>query len=289
MDDEPVDRNPQSLPADLERYIFEMLAVSWPVSIPTLVLVAARVKEWLEPLLYRTLVIGGCSPIDGLPHCNFDTFRLLATERSSLHRDSVRNIIVKGMRRSDLKTILTAFVGVVGINFEASIGPRNHRYLGNLPLRSLYLAACDFVEMAKIDPLQYSCFVNISHLELFEFEVLEYAEGVTYTALAALPRLTHLSFIDCHSVPPFCAQLLDTCQGLCALVLPNILEGEVVSDIVDPRFVAMSLGDYAADWQRGILLGDDYWARADTFIAKRISRELPRDAFYLNDSVDGNE
>ncbi|KAJ7887662.1 hypothetical protein B0H14DRAFT_3430691 [Mycena olivaceomarginata] len=41
------------LPAELEREVFEICSLSRPVSIPTLMLIAKRVKEWIEPLLYR--------------------------------------------------------------------------------------------------------------------------------------------------------------------------------------------------------------------------------------------
>ncbi|KAJ7460262.1 hypothetical protein FB451DRAFT_1563344 [Mycena latifolia] len=34
----------------------------------------------------------------------------------------------------------------------------------------------------------------------------------------------------------------------------------------DPRFVMMLLEHYTQDWQRGILTGNDYWSRADSFI-----------------------
>ncbi|KAJ6574558.1 hypothetical protein B0H19DRAFT_1254249 [Mycena capillaripes] len=47
------------LPPELERKIFEICTYAQPVSIPNLMLVAARVKEWLEPLLYVTIVVEG--------------------------------------------------------------------------------------------------------------------------------------------------------------------------------------------------------------------------------------
>ncbi|KAJ7182416.1 hypothetical protein C8R43DRAFT_940572 [Mycena crocata] len=250
-----------------------MLAVSRPVSIPMLMLVAARVKEW------SSLVRLGHLPTPGY--------------RTVVPPSRPR----EGMQESDLNILLTAFVGVVNINFEHPIGKRHHGYLGSLPLRRLHFAACDFIEMTTIDPLQYSCFAHITHLQLFDHYLELYREDITdpdetgaYTRLAALPRLTHLSIVFSHSVPPFCAHLLDMCKGLHALVLLHALDNDsdVVYDITDARFVTMSLGDYAADWQRGILLGDDYWARADAFIAKRISGELPRTVFYLRDSVAGS-
>jgi hypothetical protein len=34
------------LPLELERLIFELSALSWPLSVPNLMLVAWRVKQW---------------------------------------------------------------------------------------------------------------------------------------------------------------------------------------------------------------------------------------------------
>ncbi|KAJ6482760.1 hypothetical protein C8R45DRAFT_1215448 [Mycena sanguinolenta] len=46
-----------AFPVELEHVIFEMAAFSWPGLMPRLLLVASRVKIWLEPLLYRTIVV----------------------------------------------------------------------------------------------------------------------------------------------------------------------------------------------------------------------------------------
>ncbi|KAJ7622098.1 hypothetical protein FB45DRAFT_121814 [Roridomyces roridus] len=43
---------PPSLPPELERDLFELAAYTRPRSIPKLMLVAWRVKAWVEPLLY---------------------------------------------------------------------------------------------------------------------------------------------------------------------------------------------------------------------------------------------
>ncbi|KAJ7879703.1 hypothetical protein B0H13DRAFT_1571256, partial [Mycena leptocephala] len=45
------------LPPELERIIFELAAFVNPASMPSLLLVAPRVKIWIEPLLYETLII----------------------------------------------------------------------------------------------------------------------------------------------------------------------------------------------------------------------------------------
>ncbi|KAJ7134005.1 hypothetical protein C8R43DRAFT_639224 [Mycena crocata] len=48
---------PPLLPPELEREIFEMAAHIRPIGILRLMLVASRVKIWLEPLLYRTIAL----------------------------------------------------------------------------------------------------------------------------------------------------------------------------------------------------------------------------------------
>ncbi|KAJ7121829.1 hypothetical protein C8R43DRAFT_1136349 [Mycena crocata] len=54
------------LPVELEREIFEIAAHSRPRSVPTLVLVASRVKVWVEPFLYRTIFLDAYTqPVEG--------------------------------------------------------------------------------------------------------------------------------------------------------------------------------------------------------------------------------
>ncbi|KAF7369482.1 hypothetical protein MVEN_00277900 [Mycena venus] len=55
------------LPLELERDIFELCALSWPISIPKLMLVARCVKEWVEPLLYRIIALGPYGTVTGNP------------------------------------------------------------------------------------------------------------------------------------------------------------------------------------------------------------------------------
>ncbi|KAJ7887124.1 hypothetical protein B0H14DRAFT_2696630 [Mycena olivaceomarginata] len=49
--------NPPKLPPELECTIFEIAALARPKMIPSLILVAHRVKHWVEPLLYRVIMV----------------------------------------------------------------------------------------------------------------------------------------------------------------------------------------------------------------------------------------
>ncbi|KAJ6461536.1 hypothetical protein DFH09DRAFT_1229094, partial [Mycena vulgaris] len=94
-----------AFPFDVERIILEMTALSRPVSIPALMLVAWRVKDWVEPWLYRTLVIG-TDTIDGIPRCDMETFRRIArTKPPFFLRDSVRNLMVYSVPAEDAQHI----------------------------------------------------------------------------------------------------------------------------------------------------------------------------------------
>ncbi|KAJ7461189.1 hypothetical protein FB451DRAFT_1405047 [Mycena latifolia] len=85
-----------ALPLDLERHIFEITALSRPVLIPRLMLVAWRVKEWAEPLLYRTITTSDASRIvhdENYPLLT-SAAMLLALEKkpATFFRDAVRNL-----------------------------------------------------------------------------------------------------------------------------------------------------------------------------------------------------
>ncbi|KAJ7095067.1 hypothetical protein C8R44DRAFT_813875 [Mycena epipterygia] len=45
------------LPPELERLVFESAALSHATDIPNLILVAWRIKNWVEPLLYRAVLV----------------------------------------------------------------------------------------------------------------------------------------------------------------------------------------------------------------------------------------
>ncbi|KAJ6534252.1 hypothetical protein B0H19DRAFT_1185616 [Mycena capillaripes] len=51
------------LPPELECRIFEAVALAHPTKIPQLMLVAWRVKEWVEPLLYHVIFLTDVSRV----------------------------------------------------------------------------------------------------------------------------------------------------------------------------------------------------------------------------------
>ncbi|KAJ7651317.1 hypothetical protein FB45DRAFT_1051070 [Roridomyces roridus] len=263
-----VDDMDPRIPLDLERAIFELVALSHPVHIPNLLLVASRIKTWLQPLLYRTVVVN-CDPprVDGLRSYRPELFFQIA----ELHRpflDSVRNLMLADANDEEMARILSACSHVqnlyIGWPLDRSPSDASLGALNALPLRHLY---CDTRYVLYQDgPFSQPSLANISHLELFD----EVPEVEHWSKLVELPRLTHLCTgdYDAH----FSAFALEKCEFLHVLVVTmSPRPSWDYSDVAkDSRFVMMKmLSGLVEDWQRGALHGDDYWARAEDFIAKR--------------------
>ncbi|KAJ7473871.1 hypothetical protein B0H11DRAFT_2036245 [Mycena galericulata] len=264
------------LPPELEQAIFELSAASRPVSIPNLILVAWRVKHWVEPLLYRTLVINA-TPIDDLPSCSVDAFTGITRTKQALLLKSVRNLMLIHISSDDADLIISACSGVQNLYILASgelhtstrIYPKG---LDTMPLTHLYCHPED-IFASHYHRFTHPLFANITHLELFG---LDDEDDESRKSLALLPRLTHLAY-DTSSLWP-CKQLLEECKSLRVLICLRSPSGRPDQPVVeDPRFVMMLVERYIADWQRGILTGRDFWTRAEEFIAKRISGQINRE------------
>ncbi|KAJ7430596.1 hypothetical protein FB451DRAFT_1495825 [Mycena latifolia] len=194
-----------------------------------------------EPLLYRTLVIGG-DALDEIPPCPVEAFtRIAGTESVSFLRDSVHNLHHTQHRR------------------------RAQQYLPHLDRSKAP------VLFGPFESFSHPLFSYLTHLELFsgltnDDDDLAARSSSTITGLS---HLTHLSF-DTTAILAICAHLLTGCRSLRALIIlrppPRYEVTELHTLPEDPRFVMMLLEHYIQDWQRGILTGNDYWSSADSFI-----------------------
>ncbi|KAJ6535230.1 hypothetical protein DFH09DRAFT_1284033 [Mycena vulgaris] len=282
------------LPLELERHIFELAALSRPVSIPNFMRVAWRVKHWVEPLLYRTLVIA-TNNIEEIPRFGMETFdRIARTKPASLLRDSVRNLIVGFVGVEQIKLILATCTGLENI-WIAATGSSTTPLLPaveGISLRHLY---CDFEQLSRFviafESFAQPFFSHLTHLELFNGLNDADEDPAAWHGIVGLPHLTHLSFAAIHLIE-LCPHLLDTCKSLHALIILGfprtafLLRTELALLEKDPRFVLMPLERYIQDWQVGVLTGVDYWARADTFIARRTSGEIQGSAYCSDEDSD---
>ncbi|KAJ7168472.1 hypothetical protein C8R46DRAFT_1091741 [Mycena filopes] len=289
-------RNFPIFPAELEREIFELAALFRPTTIPDLMLVASYVKNWVEPFLYRTIVFE--HPIDGYPA--FDPYiliRAIQSKPAAFFRNYVRHLNLRDssypMTREEAHFIISACTGVENLivtDSDASILSedflRNLRPLKRLSigLQRLFHPSVAFFRPhlgpAPID-FNHRVFSQLTHLEisdLLNFDTTQWVE------LAILPALTHLSFHHGTIVPLF-KLLLDTpTTSLEVLVLltPSAPTWETQGGlrdtplVQDARFVAMSCLDRHRDWQMGAHSGDDYWSRAEEFVAQRRAGRVDR-------------
>ncbi|KAJ6550992.1 hypothetical protein DFH09DRAFT_603625 [Mycena vulgaris] len=259
-------------PPELERQIFEICALSRPVVIPRLMLVAWRVKEWVEPLLYRTIALNLSKPIVGFPI--FTSQNLLAgmqRKPASFFHHAVHHLLLLGHPRTDILSVCT---GVKNLSIDyLAMDDECIPLLATFPLTHLYIEFAPLLyALTPTSPL----FSQMTHLELFDAEDWP----IISTSLPLLPRLTHLSFAN-EGFLRSCLDLLETSNSLSVLVYLNYDKVESLS--TDLRFVAMSLIYYGKDWQMGAHSGGDYWSRAEHFIAKRRSGDIPASEYWVSE------
>ncbi|KAJ6574387.1 hypothetical protein B0H19DRAFT_1124389 [Mycena capillaripes] len=179
--------SPTAFPPELEREIFEICAVCLPVSIPQLnMLVAQRVKQWLEPLLYRIVAVERYVPIPEFPKFTTDIMiSAIRTKPPEFFRTAVRHLMLFVEKSEDTETILAACTGVE-----------------DLVLSTLEEAWIPLIECLSPKGLFTTCSlltlppIHHFHSRLTHLEMLDLREDET-EVLVALPHLTHLSFFHC--------------------------------------------------------------------------------------------
>ncbi|KAF7330670.1 hypothetical protein MSAN_02452300 [Mycena sanguinolenta] len=267
-----------ALPPELEREIFETCAFSRPVSIPKLMLVAQYVKEWVEPLLYRTiLTLGYNHSIEDLPRFTEATFSSMLRRKSPVFfQNAVRHFMLMGLfNYSKVEAILTLCTGVEDLcilDIPESWMP----FITSFPLRRLYTSF-------RAIPLTHPIFSRLTHLHLQMDDNTGDTES-TCTILATLPKLTHLSFSGGAFVA-LSHKILALSRSICVLVLiqqcpSRWIDAEVTKVVRDVRFVVMPHRNFIEDWYTGVRGGKCYWSDAETFVAKRQTREIDPQHFF---------
>ncbi|KAF8193571.1 hypothetical protein K438DRAFT_836284 [Mycena galopus ATCC 62051] len=261
---------PPTLPPELEREIFELCARSLPVFMPQLLLVAHRVKEWIEPLLYRTMIVGRNKPIAGFPLLHNDAVLSIGRRKPpGFCRRTVRHLMLLYSPSVDFHGILALCSGVEDLLLQTALDDTLLPLIDAMPLRRL---SADFDMMP---PATHPMFSRLTHLHLGDDPV---NAGELPEILAALPKLTHLSLDGDISVL-MSPEILASSQSLRALVFfeydPRVWSDEVAAQLTrDIRFVVMPVPDFAEDWYAGLQHGTDYWSEAETFVAKRRTGEI---------------
>ncbi|KAJ6574532.1 hypothetical protein B0H19DRAFT_604764 [Mycena capillaripes] len=266
------------LPPELERQIFEICAHARPVSIPRLMLVAWRVKEWLEPLLYRTIVIEEAPSIlsmQELPRITIETMlAVIQSKPAAFFRDRVRHLYLREVP-TVIESVLSACTGLENV-WLGSVPEDCIPLIASLPMKHFYGPLR--ILLHRISPTD-QFFAQLTQIELLGPAQIASSDDLgIWSRLSLLPQLTHLSFNDEEFIP-VCGRLLEICQTLCVLVslsapVKEIYKPEAQVLAKDVRFVTMNCLPFVVDWQMGAHTGWDYWIRAEHFISQRRSGKI---------------
>ncbi|KAJ6518752.1 hypothetical protein C8R45DRAFT_949139 [Mycena sanguinolenta] len=280
MDPEPI------FPPELEREIFETAALLDFRTLPSLLRVARRVLEWMEPLLYRVLT---------LPH-KWDSPRAAACRRAlrlkpTVLVNGVRHLFLAGYTDwpdNDVHTLirlcapqLLSFAVVASLEQPSLLPSFAHitqlrRWVGNL--EDFFGGPRDGTYSAL--DLSLPAFRTITHMDIFD-EFTDENVAVISAGLAALPCLTHLCLNDIplDRVTRISAQ----CVRLCVLVLMVTFAEDTADNVpmMDVRIVLTVIGDYWADWEVAARGGTDFWAAADEFVARKRRGEIAASSYML--------
>ncbi|KAK7051870.1 hypothetical protein R3P38DRAFT_2684516 [Favolaschia claudopus] len=274
------------LPIELERIIFQLCAQSLPVFTPQLMLVARRVKEWVEPFLYRVICIGLDSAAPGFPLFTPDTFTCMMTRKSpKFLRSAVRHFMVEDGSEYPVRELLNICTEIEDLWLPLQDGSYVP-IIQVLPLRRLGI---DFRQFLRL-PLTCRALSGLTHLAFTDSLTETPGEyDAACAAFLALPKLTHLSFdggIHSQFIRERIGQILESLPSLHVVVAfaYHIFDftGNRRIATTDPRFVAFLRPDFSLDWHAGARGGADYWTDAENSVAKRRAGESDFFHFLCN-------
>ncbi|KAF7317629.1 hypothetical protein MKEN_00850300 [Mycena kentingensis (nom. inval.)] len=189
------------LPRELERAIFELAALRRPRSIPVLMLVAWRVKEWLDPILFRTLGIGPDStpfkfPNTAVLRCTFTEFEMLARSHAAVGR-SLRNARLWRLNEEQQHALLALTPNVENLYIYPSIQQRVSAAQAPLALVNLLRLSTGIFYLGyqfKTLAPTHTCLSHLTHLSVFLDQLFATTPtNEIWRKIAALPALTHVA------------------------------------------------------------------------------------------------
>ncbi|KAJ7062542.1 hypothetical protein C8F01DRAFT_1134516 [Mycena amicta] len=295
---QPAISGPPRLPEDLERQILLLAASEDTTSIPALVRVAKRTQLWLEPLLYRVLVLLEYS--DSLA---FIEDRLKRKPDSVWH-DGPRHLYLSlgddERSVSALETLLRKCTEVEDLNFFLP-AYQSRRFLAPLDgmtnLKRLHIGLQRLFDgsLAGID-LGRPAFANLTHLLLFD--QLEHCteSDATYLShqLSLLPALTHIAtwgsipghlVLSILSSSPSLRIFVSLRQDMRQLTVQTMYERQL-NGVTDVRFVIMPLAIWIQEWEdaaRG--LKESSWVEAERFVEGKRLGDIDRDKYWTDDDM----
>ncbi|KAJ6508151.1 hypothetical protein C8R45DRAFT_1068975 [Mycena sanguinolenta] len=273
--------NDPTLPPELEHGIFETAALACPTSIRTLMLVAKRVKCWVEPLLYRVVFLKSSGndeahnlglpiftpgTVEQKPYDCFRHVRHLFIDDTSIHGTLLQRWLLACTGTTNL---YAQFFYCMPDILPSLSSFTNIRYL-TVDVRAL---------TGTTIPLPL--FLTVTHLELLDFTDISLERVCPNISL--IPQLTHLALNPNLQSRLSHAALCANAQLKWIVFLSpeeRTLDGSPLLD--DSRFVWFDEHvQYFVDWLHGALFGEDYWSLVDAFLAARQAGEIPRSRYRV--------
>ncbi|KAJ6539431.1 hypothetical protein B0H19DRAFT_1179052 [Mycena capillaripes] len=165
---------PQTLPTELERAIFEIAAPARPLSIPKFMLVAWRVTLWLEPLLYETIAVGNKSGVYyGLdvskwhPIFPRDLLHLLHSPSARIPGVFERHLFLAAVLTpvDDARALLSTCRRIENLWINTTEDGVLFSLIEDLPLTQLY---CNIHSAQQRIDFSHRLFSKLTHLEVFD-------------------------------------------------------------------------------------------------------------------------
>nr|GAT45567.1 predicted protein [Mycena chlorophos] len=283
------------LPLELEHRIFYEAAYSAPSEALNLMLVAWRIKQWVEPLFYRSLVVGSwfrSSSQATIPRLRSDPatagWQILHSKPTEFLSKAVENLMVVDVKEPAFRQISPLLKGarnLVVVSGEPVHGALDaFQRLQRLDCNYFkHLFDCD--SQTNIRIAENPTLAWLTHLELGDESALE--NFTVWSEILRLPSLTHLAIAHWKQVvsalaTPQRAALIAAMHPtgrLNAFVVryhvssPQAEDNKEFDEWLEsnPGFVALStVSNWASSWWNAVLgLQPDFWTRVDEHVRRR--------------------
>ncbi|KAJ7058923.1 hypothetical protein C8F01DRAFT_1147529 [Mycena amicta] len=258
------------LPPELERMIFELAAWHDRATALKLLLVARRAHIWIEPLLWKVLIIRPSTSV-------------LRLRDTTLSKGAVRiqNLVfTASVSLAETRQLLSISPNITNLALWTSDILRDLltklQQITKLTRLSLNISRLD---ISDLGPAHFAPLLKVSHLEVF-------GKAATLALLpifCALPALTHLAFGESEYAPELFKTVLEAHKDTLRVLVvcesrDHFLSGPQAEDIsiavaeeeiTDSRFCVVESFDPTEDWLLGAWGGRDFWCRAEERVAER--------------------
>ncbi|KAJ7776163.1 hypothetical protein B0H16DRAFT_1449609 [Mycena metata] len=266
---------PFDFPPEMEREIFETAAIQHPKMIHTLLLVCHRVHVWVEPFLYRVIQI---------LHTSSRVLTVFQSKPSTFLRLAVHHLWITPAKEAP--KILPNCSSVHSLFLNGGLTPDLLDILDGMRVRKMSISVpvplSGWPEQAFTRP----AFRHVTHLDMYQDEG-ERTRWEDWSSLASLPALTHVCLSETTS-SHILHDVLAECPRLVVVITAWWVDDEKDATLfaqtlttTDPRVVLITVSSYDEDWKTGAKGGDDFWARAETFVARKRRGEIEKNCFVL--------